>query len=157
ASTLWVREQLGEMGLESWCKTTGGKGLHVVVPIARRHGWDEVKDFTHQFCRDLASRAPGQFITKSTLAKRGGKIFLDYLRNARGATAISAYSVRAKRAGAASVPLAWNEVSPKIRSDELTPAAVIERLKKLTRDPWEDFYKAKQSITKQMKQAVGMD
>jgi len=155
-SALWVREQLGEMGLESWCKTTGGKGLHVVVPIARRHGWDEVKEFTKQFCAELSRRAPGEYITKSTLAKRGGKIFLDYLRNARGATAISAYSVRAKRAGAASVPLAWSEVSAKIRSDQLTPAAVIERLKKLTRDPWEDFYKAKQSITREMKQAVGM-
>ncbi|HSU18054.1 DNA ligase D [Longimicrobium sp.] len=156
ASALWVRGQLGEMGLESWCKTTGGKGLHVVVPIARRHTWDEVKEFTRLFCAELSRRAPGQYITKSTLAKRGGKIFLDYLRNARGATAISAYSVRAKRAGAASVPLAWDEVSAKIRSDQLTPAAVIERMKKLTRDPWEDFYKARQTITKQMKQAVGM-
>ncbi|HET7233408.1 MAG TPA: DNA ligase D [Longimicrobium sp.] len=156
ASALWTREQLGEMGLESWCKTTGGKGLHVVVPIARRHTWDEVKEFTRLFCRELAARAPGEFITKSTLAKRGGKIFLDYLRNARGATAVSAFSVRSKRAGAASVPLAWDEVTPKIRPDTFTPPAVIARLKKLKRDPWEDFYKAKQSITKAMKQAVGM-
>ena len=158
ASALWTREQLGEMGLESWCKTTGGKGLHVVVPIARRHTWDEVKEFTRLFCRELANRAPGEFITKSTLAKRGGKIFLDYLRNARGATAVSAYSVRSKRVGAASVPLAWDEVTPKLRPDAFTPPAVIERLKKLKRDPWEEFYKTnKQTITKAMKAAVGME
>ncbi|HEU4562398.1 MAG TPA: DNA ligase D, partial [Longimicrobium sp.] len=158
ASALWTREQLGELGLESWCKTTGGKGLHVVVPIARRHTWEEVKEFTRLFCRLMAQRAPGEFITKSTLAKRGGKIFLDYLRNARGATAISAFSVRARKAGAASVPLAWSEVTPKIRPDEFTPAAVIKRLTKLSRDPWEDFYKTnKQTITKAMKETVGMD
>jgi bifunctional non-homologous end joining protein LigD len=157
ASALWTREQLGELGLESWCKTTGGKGLHVVVPIARRHTWDEVKEFTRLFCRLMAQRAPGEFITKSTLAKRGGKIFLDYLRNARGATAISAFSVRAKRAGAASVPLAWDEVTPKIRPDAFTPAGVIARLQKLTRDPWEDFYKTtRQTISKSMKETVGM-
>jgi bifunctional non-homologous end joining protein LigD len=155
-SAFSVREQLGELGLESWCKTTGGKGLHVVVPISRRHTWDEVKDFTRLFCREIAGRAPGEYITKSTLAKRKGKIFLDYLRNARGATAISAYSVRTKRACPVSVPLSWEELSPKIRSDEFTPARTLERLKKLTRDPWEDFYKTRQTITKAMKQAVGM-
>ncbi|HEX8245830.1 MAG TPA: DNA ligase D [Longimicrobium sp.] len=155
-SAFSVRDQLGEMGLQSWCKTTGGKGLHVVVPIARRHTWDEVKEFTRLFCREIAGRAPGEYITKSTLSKRKGKIFLDYLRNARGATAVSAYSVRAKRACPVSVPLSWEELSPKIRSDSFTPAAVIERLKKLTRDPWEDFYRTRQTITKQMKAAVGM-
>jgi bifunctional non-homologous end joining protein LigD len=155
-SAFSVRDQLGEMGLQSWCKTTGGKGLHVVVPIARRHTWDEVKEFTRLFCRQVSARAPGEYINVSTLAKRKGKIFLDYLRNARGATAVSAYSVRAKRACPVSVPLSWEELSPKIRSDAFTPAAVIERLKKLTRDPWEDFYRTRQTITKQMKAAVGM-
>lgn len=158
-SAFSVREHLGRMGLESWCKTTGGKGLHVVVPIARRHTWDEVKEFTRLFCKLIATRAPGEYITKSTLAKRGGKIFLDYLRNARGATAISAYSVRSRRAGAASVPLSWDELdAKKIRSEHFTPPAVIERVKKLKRDPWEDFYKtSKQTITKAMKAEVGME
>ncbi|HEX6751714.1 MAG TPA: DNA ligase D [Longimicrobium sp.] len=155
-SAFSVRDQLGEMGLESWCKTTGGKGLHVVVPLARRHTWEEVKEFTRLFCREVAGRAPGEYITKSTLSKRKGKIFLDYLRNARGATAVSAFSARAKRTCPVSVPLSWEELSPKIRSEAFTPAAVIERLKKLTRDPWEDFYKTRQTITKQMKAAVGM-
>jgi len=157
AATLFVREQLGELGLESWCKTTGGKGLHVVVPIARRSSWDEVKTFTHQFVRMLSGKVPGQFVTTSTMAKRKGKIFLDYLRNARGATAISAYSIRSKRMATISVPLSWGELSPKTNPEKFNPAAVIARLKKLKRDPWEDFYKSKQAITKGMKQAVGMD
>jgi len=157
ASTFFVREQLEELGLESWCKTTGGKGLHVVVPIARRATWDEVKEFTHQFVRTLSVKAPGNFVTISTLAKRKGKIFLDYLRNGRGATAISAYSVRAKRGATISVPLSWEELSPKTDPERYNPAAVIARLKKLKRDPWEGFYKSKQAITKGMKQAVGME
>ena len=157
AATFFVREQLGELGLESWCKTTGGKGLHVVVPIARRSSWDEVKEFTHQFVRTLSAKAPGQFVTTSTMAKRKGKIFLDYLRNARGATAISAYSIRAKRGATISVPLAWEELSPKTNPEKFNPAAVIARLKKLKRDPWEDFYRAKQAITKGMRQSIGMD
>ena len=157
AAAFFVREQLGELGLESWVKTTGGKGLHVVVPIARRSSWDEVKEFTHQFVRMLSGKVPGQFVTTSTMAKRKGKIFLDYLRNARGATAISAYSIRAKRMATISVPLSWEELSPKTDPERFNPAAVIARLKKLKRDPWEDFYKAKQAITKGMKQAVGMD
>src|ERR1051325_1555472 len=70
AATLFVREQLGELGLESWCKTTGGKGLEVVVPIPRRSTWDEVKTFTHQFVRMLSGKVPGQFVTTSTMAKR---------------------------------------------------------------------------------------
>jgi bifunctional non-homologous end joining protein LigD len=156
ASTFFVREQLGGLGLESWVKTTGGKGLHVVVPIARRSSWDEVKEFTHQFVRSVSGKAPGQFVTVSTMAKRKGKIFLDYLRNARGATAISAYSIRAKRGATISVPLAWEELSPKTDPERFTPAGVIERLKKLKRDPWEDFYKSKQAITKGMKQSIGM-
>ena len=115
-----------------------------------------VKEFTHQFVRTLSAKAPGNFVTVSTLAKRKGKIFLDYLRNGRGATAISSYSIRAKPGATISVPLAWEELSPKTDPERFTPAAVIARLKKLKRDPWEDFYKSKQAITKGMMQAVGM-
>jgi bifunctional non-homologous end joining protein LigD len=156
ASTLSVRDQLAELGLQSWCKTTGGKGLHVVVPISRRLGWDEVKEFTRLFCAGMARKAPGEYITVSTLAKRKGKIFLDYLRNGRGATAISAFSIRSRPNAPVSVPLTWDELTPKVRSDQFTTAAVIQRLKRLTRDPWEDFWKTRQSITRAMRDAVGM-
>ena len=156
ASALLLREHLEELGLQSWVKTTGGKGLHVVVPVARRHGWDEVKDFSRAVAVDFAGRYPGQYITKSTIAKRKGKIFLDYLRNGRGATAISAFCIRARPSAAVSVPVAWDELTTKLRSDDFRPDAVVARLKKLKRDPWEGFFNTRQSITKKMKDAVRM-
>ena len=155
-AAIGIRDRLEELGLRSWVKTTGGKGLHVVVPLSRRHGWDEVKEFSHAVSVDYSASHPGQFITKSTLAKRKGKIFIDYLRNGRGATAISAYCVRAKPTAAVSVPLDWDELSPKLKSDAFTPDAVAERLRRLKTDPWADFFRARQSITKAMKTAVGM-
>jgi bifunctional non-homologous end joining protein LigD len=156
ATALFVRQELGELGLESWCKTTGGKGLHVVVPIARRSGWDEVKEFTRQFCRMLSDKVPGQYVTNMSMAKRKGKIFLDYLRNARGATAISAYSVRARRVCPVSTPLSWAEVTPSLDPEAFTPATVVRRLSSLKHDPWEGFWTSKQALTKSMREAVGM-
>ncbi|HEX5726296.1 MAG TPA: DNA ligase D [Longimicrobiaceae bacterium] len=155
-SAFAVREQLEEIGLRSFLKTTGGKGLHLVVPLARRNGWDEVKEFTHRFVIAMSGRFPGRYVTKSTLAKRKGKIFLDYLRNARGATAISAYALRAKPHAPVSVPLRWDELSPRLTSDVFTPPAVLRRLRALKADPWEGFADVRQSITKKMKEAVGM-
>jgi bifunctional non-homologous end joining protein LigD len=156
ASAFQVRDRLAELGLESWVKTTGGKGLHVVIPLARRHGWDEIKDFTRAFSNDLSARNPGKYITKATIAARKGKIFIDYLRNGRGATAIAAFCIRAKPTGAISVPLRWDELSPALDPDTFTPEAVIRRVAKLRRDPWDGFYASKQSITKPMRTAVGM-
>ena len=145
-----------ELGLESWCKTTGGKGLHVVVPIARRSGWDEVKEFTRLFCQMISAKVPGQYVTTMSMAKRKGKIFLDYLRNARGATAISAFSVRARRVCPVSTPVSWSEVTPKLDPQHFTPGTVIRRLSSLKRDPWEGFWTSTQSLTKPMRDAVGI-
>jgi bifunctional non-homologous end joining protein LigD len=156
AAAFQVRDRLAELGLQSWVKTTGGKGLHIVVPLARRHGWDEVKDFTKAFSNDLSARNPGKYITKATIAARKGKIFIDYLRNGRGATAIAAFCIRAKPTGAISVPLRWDELSAELDPDAFTPEAVIRRVAKLKRDPWDGFYASKQSITKAMRTAVGM-
>jgi bifunctional non-homologous end joining protein LigD len=156
ASAFQVRDRLAELGLDSWVKTTGGKGLHIVVPLARRQSWDEVKDFTRAFSVDLSVRNPGKYLTKANIAARKGKIFIDYLRNGRGATAISAFCIRAKPTGAISVPLRWDELSPALDPDTFTPEAVIRRVAKLKRDPWEGFYTSKQSITKTMRTAVGM-
>ena len=154
AAAFEVRDRLAELGLKSWVKTTGGKGLHVAVPLARKHSWDEVKEFSHALAIDVAARYPGQYITKSTLAKRKGKIFLDYLRNGRGATAISAFCVRARPTAAVSVPLSWDELTPALKSDDLTPAAVIQRLSRLKKDPWADFFKSRQTLTQKAKAAL---
>jgi bifunctional non-homologous end joining protein LigD len=156
AAAFQVRDRLAELGLESWVKTTGGKGLHIVVPLARRNGWDEIKDFTKAFSNDLSARNPGAYITKATIAARKGKIYIDYLRNGRGATSIAAFCIRAKPTGAISVPLRWEELSPELDPDAFTPEAVIRRVARLKRDPWDGFYSSKQSITKAMRTAVGM-
>jgi bifunctional non-homologous end joining protein LigD len=156
AAAFQVRDRLDELGLRSWVKTTGGKGLHVVVPIARRSSWDEVKDFTRALSADLSAANPGKYLIKATKAARKGKIFLDYLRNGRGATAICAYCVRARPTGAVSVPIAWDELTADLRTDDFTPRAVVERIQSLQADPWADYWIVRQSITKQMRAAVGL-
>ncbi|HVH12336.1 MAG TPA: DNA ligase D, partial [Longimicrobium sp.] len=156
AAALQVRDRLEELRLDSWVKTTGGKGLHIVVPLARRHGWDEVKDFTKAFSADLSARNPGKYLIKATIAARKGKIFIDYLRNGRGATSIGAYCVRAKPTAAISVPLRWDELSPGLDPDHFTPDVVLKRVARLKSDPWEGYWTSKQSITKAMRTAVGL-
>ncbi|MBW3572520.1 MAG: non-homologous end-joining DNA ligase, partial [Gemmatimonadetes bacterium] len=155
-SAFQVRDFLAELGLDSWVKTTGGKGLHVVVPLSRRQRWDEVKDFTKAFSTDLSVRNPGKYVTRATIAARKGKIFIDYLRNGRGATSISAFCARSRPTAAVSVPLRWDELDAKLDPDAFTPEAVIRRVARLKRDPWDGFYASKQSITRAMRAAVGM-
>lgn len=154
-SAFSARDLLSSLGLRSWCKTTGGSGLHVVVPLTGQHTWDQVKEFTHRVCVELALHAPGRYVTKSNLAKRKGKIFLDYLRNARGSTSISAYGVRAKRTAPVSFPVDWKELTSIQRPDQFTPDVVLERLRQLKSDPWEEFYRTRQGITEAMRRAVG--
>ncbi len=143
-----VREFLQELGLESFVKTTGGKGLHVVVPIDRRHDWDEAK----QFCKDVADAIvaadSASFTANMSKAARGGKIFLDYLRNGRGATAVVPYSTRARENAPVSMPLAWEELTPQIHSDAFHIGNALERLEKLKDDPWSKLAKTRQSLTK---------
>jgi bifunctional non-homologous end joining protein LigD len=156
ASAFQVRDLLAELKLESWVKSTGGKGLHIVVPLAKRHAWDEVKDFTKAFSAELSARNPGKYLIKATIAARKGKIFIDYLRNGRGATSIGAYCVRAKPTAAISVPLRWEELSSRLDPDAFTPDAVAKRVARLKADPWKGYWTSKQSITKGMRTAVGL-
>ncbi|MDB4948706.1 MAG: ligD [Gemmatimonadetes bacterium] len=150
-----VRGRLQDLGLESWVKTTGGKGLHVVVPIARRAGWDEVKGFSRALVEDVAAGHPGWYLTTATLSKRAGRIFLDYLRNGRGATAICAYGVRARPGATVSVPLRWSELTPRLDPAAFTLRTVPRRLASLRADPWEGFAEARQSITRPMLHTLG--
>ena len=106
-----VADVLRELGLVPFLKTTGGKGLHVVVPIARRHSWPEVRRFCEAFAKQQAQQAPKRFTANMAKRERRGRIYLDYLRNARSATAVGAYSLRARPGVPASTPLAWTELA----------------------------------------------
>jgi bifunctional non-homologous end joining protein LigD len=141
-----VRDRLKERGLESFPKTTGGKGLHVVVPLSPKAGWSEVKAFAQALAEGMEADSPGRYLTKAAKADRKGRIFIDYLRNARGATAVAAYSTRARTGAPVSTPLAWDELSGAIRSDDFTAANIPARLRSLQADPWKAFERLRQAL-----------
>ncbi|HEX7186114.1 MAG TPA: DNA ligase D [Thermoanaerobaculia bacterium] len=152
-----MRALLDELGLQSFLKTTGGKGLHVCVPLVRRAGWDEVKAFTKAVSEAVVAADPARYTAKLPKASRKGKIFIDYLRNGRGATSICAYSTRARAGAPVSAPLFWEELDdPGILPNTFTVQNLPERLESLSADPWEGFNKVRQSITAAMKKAVGL-
>ena len=146
AAAVEVRDLLAEMGLESFVKTTGGKGLHVVMPLQPRYGWDEVKLFARSVAAELVRRAPAAYTATLSKKARGGKIFIDYLRNQRGATAVAPYSARARAGAPVAVPLTWAEVEKGWRSDRFTIATLPDRLAKLRRDPWQGMLGMKQKL-----------
>lgn len=148
AAAFLVKKQLTSLKLKSFVKTTGGKGLHIVVPIEPKHTWDEVKDFAHLFVQLLVSKYPQDYVSQMSKAKRKGKIFIDYLRNTRGATSVSAYSTRARIYAPVSVPLAWSELSDNSKDNYFTISNLAKRLEKLSKDPWRDFFKIKQTLKK---------
>jgi len=137
-----VRERLQKAGLESFVKTSGGKGLHVVAPLKPKAKWEEVKAFAKGIADSMASDSPTRFVATVTKAKRKGKILIDYLRNGRGATAVAPYSTRARPGAAVSMPLAWEELSPALRADYFTVTNALTRLAALEKDPWEEFWSA---------------
>ena len=141
-----VRERLGRLGLRSFVKTSGGKGLHVVAPVEPTLGWDAAKAFTQSFAEAMARARPDRYLAVATKRYRRGRIFIDYLRNGRGATAVAAYSTRALPQASVSTPLDWDELSEGLRSDHFTVANVRHRLAVLRRDPWVDFFKLRQRI-----------
>lgn len=152
-----VRDRLASLGLTSFVKTTGGKGLHVVVPIARGRGdWDEMKAFTKAFATTMAGDSPSRYTATMSKAKRTDKIFIDYLRNARGATAACAFTTRNKPNATVATPISWEELDEGISPADFTVETVPARLDALPSDPWEELASVRQSITAAMKQRVGL-
>jgi bifunctional non-homologous end joining protein LigD len=141
---------LKELGLESFLKTSGGKGLHVIVPIRRLHDWDTVKNFSQAIVQHLAETIPQRFVAKSGPRNRVGKIFIDYLRNGFGATTVSAWSVRARPGLGVSVPLAWEELDSLTSASRWSALNIHERLDK-GNAPWADYGATKQSVVPAMK------
>jgi bifunctional non-homologous end joining protein LigD len=155
-AALLLRRRLAELGLESWVKTTGGKGLHVVVPLQRRQGWDDVKSFARALAEALAREQPDRYLSKASKAARRGKIFIDWLRNARGATAVAAYSTRARDGAPVSAPLRWEEVATANPGD-WTVETMPRRLARQRRDPWQGFWTARQSLSRAARRAMDLE
>lgn len=148
-----TRALLNDLGLAALVKTTGGKGLHVVVPLTRGHGWDEVKDFAQGVAAHLAKTLPDQFTASMGKEHRRGKIFVDYLRNARGATAVAPYSLRARSGATVATPLAWAELAPRLRPSAFTLVSVLARMGK-KKDPWADYERQRQRLTVTMRRGL---
>jgi bifunctional non-homologous end joining protein LigD len=149
-----IREALLAIGLQSFAKTTGGKGLHVVVPLQPKLGWDEVKAFTKWVADSFVAQSPERFTANQTKRARRGRIYIDYLRNSRGATAIGAYSPRARPGAPVSTPLFWEEVEKGVRPEDFTVSTVPPRLAALESDPWAEIGKIRQSISAAVRRQV---
>jgi bifunctional non-homologous end joining protein LigD len=140
-----VRERLETLKLKAFLKTTGGKGLHVVLPI-RPTPWDEAKDFCRRVAEQMAADTPGRFTATIKKSARGNRIFVDYLRNSREATAVAPYSTRARAGAPVSVPIAWEELKTLKSASQYTVLNLPQRLSRLRADPWKGIGKLKQAL-----------
>jgi len=144
-----VRERLRSLGLVSFAKTTGGKGIHVVVPIRRGPGWGEVKALSAGIASSLVREEPDRLTTQLAKARRVGRIFIDTLRNRRGATWVAPYSPRAREGAPVSTPVAWSELTPRLDPGRLTVRSLPARLEK-KKDPWANMDSTRQTVTASM-------
>jgi bifunctional non-homologous end joining protein LigD len=151
-----MREALLGIGLQSFPKTTGGKGLHVVVPVTPKLEWDAIKEFAKWVSERFTAAYPDRFTTNMAKRARTGRIFIDYLRNGRGATAIGAYSPRARAGAPVATPLFWEEVEKGVKPDGFTVETLPARLAKLTSDPWAELRQIRQSISARVRKEVGI-
>lgn len=147
---------LDELGLQSFLKTSGGKGMHIVVPLTRRAGWDEVKAFTQAIVQHMAGLFPQRLSAVSGPKNRVGKIFIDYLRNSKGATTVCAYSIRAREGLPVSVPIHRDELTTLKGANQWTLRNLGERLAEHI-DPWDGYAKVRQSISKDLRRRLGLE
>ncbi len=151
-----VRDRLAALGLKSFALLTGGKGIHVVAPLSRRAEWPVVKTFAKNFAATLATEAGDRYVANMTKAKRKGLIFIDYLRNERGSTAIAPYSTRARDGAPVATPVAWEELDKIAAANAFTVKSMPERARKIG-DPWAGYSSVAQSLTRKMQEAVGAE
>ena len=140
-----VRARLAELKLKSFLKTSGGKGLHVVLPIAPTP-WDEANDFTQTLAAAMAADAPDRYVATSTKSKRNNRIFIDYLRNSHDATAVAPYSTRARPGAPVSTPIDWSELGRLKSANQFTVRNIAARLKRQRKDPWAGIGRIKQRL-----------
>jgi len=150
-----IRALLGELGLECFVKTTGGKGLHVVVPLVRRTGWEEVREFSRAVVATVAAASPDRYTLQLSKSRRKGRLLLDYLRNTRGATAVEVYSTRARPGAPVSTPVSWEELRRGVDPRSFTVETVPARLESGA-DPWRGYGAVRQSLTAPLKRRLGL-
>jgi bifunctional non-homologous end joining protein LigD len=150
-AALLVRGMLSELKLQSWLKTSGGKGLHVVVPLAPREDWDAVKAFSEGVVQHIAKVIPQRFVAKSGAGNRVGRIFVDYLRNGHGATTAAAYSARSRPGLGVSMPITWDDLAALQRSDQWTVRTARDHLSFQQADPWADYWTCRQTLASGVK------
>lgn len=148
AAAYELKERIEGEGLAAFVKTSGGKGLHVVTPLEPKAGWEDVKGFAKWLADSMSKDDPDRYLATATKAKRDGKIFIDYLRNGRGNTAVAAYSARARPGAAVSMPLEWSELTTEIGPAYFTVDNAPARLDALSKDPWDGFFAAAKPLQK---------
>lgn len=141
-----VRDRLQEIGLESFVRLSGGKGVHVVVPLTPKADWAQAKAFCESFAQAMAEHAPDRYVATMSKAKRNGVIFIDWLRNARGATSVCSWSLRARPSAGVAVPLRWEELGRITAADAFPLPKALQRAQKLKKDPWEGIDQIKQVL-----------
>ncbi len=156
AAATEVRDFLADLGFKSFLKSTGGKGLHIVAPLQPKLGWKEVKPFAKAIADALVQARPDRYTANPLKKTREGKIFVDYLRNQRGGSAIVNYSTRAKPGATVACPLRWDELKGLKAAAPYTVKTLPARLKAMKRDPWEGFFSTRQSITAKARKALGL-
>ncbi len=155
AAALEIRERLKKLGLLSFCKTTGGKGLHVVTPLTEGKDavkWPIAKDFAHLICAQMAQDSPSRYLDTMSKSQRTGRIFLDYLRNDRLSTAVAVLSPRARAGASVSMPIAWREVKKGLAPQSFTVRTAPQLLGKIK--PWKDYAASARPLTDAIKQAT---
>lgn len=150
-AALLVRTLLDELGLQSWLKTSGGKGLHVVVPLAPRRPYDEVKAFSRAAVQHLAATLPQRFTARSGAANRRGRIFVDYLRNGYSPTTAAAFSARARPGLGVSMPVSWEQLPRLKNGAQWTVRDAREYLSFQREDPWQSYWETHQALTEAIK------
>jgi bifunctional non-homologous end joining protein LigD len=150
-----LRKLLDSLELEAFLKTTGGKGMHVVIPIAPTRTWDEAKEFCRAVAEMIVKAFPDRYTSSMAKTRRPGRIFIDYLRNVQGATAVAAYSARAKRGAPVSMPIDWSELADDVRFDRFNVKNVPGIVASRKRDPWSRMPRMRQTLTDDIFARVG--
>jgi bifunctional non-homologous end joining protein LigD len=151
-----LRTRLEDLGFRPFLRTTGGKGLHLVMALAGGHDWPAVKGFAEAFAKAMAGDMPALFTAIASKERRKGRIYLDYLRNGRGASAVASYSLRARPGFPVATPIAWEELKGLSGGDAFNRLNICRRLETLAADPWDELGSSAVKITPKMRRDVGM-